>query len=285
MISYVCCRPSISHFFAHRTSVRLWFAEMNFGLIGEKCKGRRYMDLLELFSGESMQTVCRPMIAAIEKSVAPLTTNASLHCVSGNIFRFRLLIFASIFFTLVQLEIFFLLFLVLFFLFFSRDFSLSPSNWSLHWVIAQLRNVFFFRRKFFSGKRFSPQKKNKNFKKYSPTRTTSVFFRCFYSINQIFFVSSTAWSIVVNFFFFCFFFILISTSHSIRDSHFIDKTRREQKSRARTSREKKETKKIQCRWMVVLQQCASRRKDCYQMWMEKIKLFFDALPLTQTHTV
>lgn len=27
------------------------------------------------------------MMAAIEKSVAPFTTNASLHCVSGNIFR------------------------------------------------------------------------------------------------------------------------------------------------------------------------------------------------------
>lgn len=51
-----------------------------------------------------MQTVCRPMIAAIEKSVAPLTTNASLHCVSGNIFRFRLLIFAAILFTLFEPE-------------------------------------------------------------------------------------------------------------------------------------------------------------------------------------
>lgn len=40
-----------------------------------------------------MQTDCLPMMAAIEKSVAPFTTNASLH-VSGNIFR---LIFFAIF--------------------------------------------------------------------------------------------------------------------------------------------------------------------------------------------
>lgn len=91
-----------------RLYFRIWTQRKCVGDVTRRMRcNTRQRDLLELFSGESMQTVCRPIIAAIEKSVAPLTTNASLHCVSGNIFRFRLLIFASILFTLFQLRSFF----------------------------------------------------------------------------------------------------------------------------------------------------------------------------------
>lgn len=114
-----------------RLYFRIWTQRKCVGDVTRRMRcNTRQRDLLELFSGESMQTVCRPIIAAIEKSVAPLTTNASLHCVSGNIFRFRLLIFASILFTLFQLRSFFSKFFSLSLLFFRL---ITDHNWPSVW--------------------------------------------------------------------------------------------------------------------------------------------------------